>query len=234
MTAPQTKEVTIESIQAGTVKPLVPGNHLSGVDKHKLSGPVEVSTTGIEGDEQADRKHHGGPEMAVHHYPLEHYDAWRREYPSKADAFANNGAFGENISALGMTEENVFIGDIYKIGTVRLQVSQARQPCWKLNVRFGIDGMALRVQETGRTGWYYRVLAPGQISGGDRFELIDRPQPDWPLSKLLHYLFAEPLCGEVIEQLTEIEELSPAWRQLFQRRIDSHSVEEWKYRLTTP
>ena len=133
MTVPQIKKIRIESIQAGKVKPLGPGNHLSGIDKRPLSGPVNVSATGVEGDEQADRKHHGGPEMAVHHYPLEHYDAWRREYPAKVNKFAHNGAFGENISARGMTEENVCIGDVYKVGTTRLQVSQARQPCWKLN-----------------------------------------------------------------------------------------------------
>ncbi len=234
MTAPRTTPARIESLQAGRVQPLGTGDHLSGIDKHTVSGSVGVSTTGIEGDEQADRKHHGGPEMAVHHYPLEHYDAWRREYPSKANLFATGGAFGENISARGMTEENVHIGDVYRVGTARLQVSQARQPCWKLNVRFGIDGMALRVQESGRTGWYYRVLEPGQLARGNVFELIDRPRPAWPLSRLLRYLFAEPLAYDLLEELAGIPELSPGWRRLFRHRIDSGAVEEWRYRLTAP
>ena len=234
MIVPQAKTILIESIHTGKVKPLGPGKHASGIDKHAASGPVGVSTTGVEGDEQADRKHHGGPEMAVHHYPLEHYDFWRTEYPEKADAFANNGAFGENITARGMTEESVHIGDVYKVGSARLQVSQARQPCWKLNVRSGIDNMALRIQETGRTGWYYRVLEPGKVAKGDIFDLIGRPQPDWPLSRLLHYLFAEPLEYDMLEELSVIPELSPNWQQLFRRRIELQVVEEWKYRLTVP
>jgi MOSC domain-containing protein YiiM len=104
----------------------------------------------------------------------------------------------------------------------------------KLNIRFGIDGMALRVQETGRTGWYYRVLEPGKVTQGDIFDLTDRPQPDWPLSRMIHYLFAEPLEYDMLEDLAGITELSPNWQQLFQRRIDSEAVEEWKYRLTVP
>ena len=234
MNVRQTTKPRIESVQTGKVKPLGGGKYTSGINKCTVFGPVEVSAAGIAGDEQADRKHHGGVEMAVHHYPLEHYDSWRREYLEKADAFANSGAFGENITTRGMTEESVHIGDVYNVGSARLQVSQARQPCWKLNVRFGIDGMALRVQEAGRTGWYYRVLEPGKIIQGDIFELIDRPQPEWPLSRLLHYLFAEPLEYDKLEELAGISELSPNWQQLFRRRIDSKVVEEWKYRLNVP
>ena len=156
--------------------------------------------------------------MAVHHYPKEHYDAWRSEYPSKAHEFANNGAFGENISARGMTEKSVCIGDVYRVGTTRLQVSQARQPCWKLNIRFGIDDMALRVQETLRTGWYYRVLEPGRIAKGDLIELIDRPKPGWPLSKLLQYLFVERRARDICRGFLSLGLLvrgnpsGPAWR----------------------
>ena len=144
MAVPQIKKIRIESIQAGKVKPLGPDNHPSGIDKSTISGSVNVLVTGFEGDEQADRKHHGGPDMAVHHYPLDHYVAWKCENPLRATKFAKPGAFGENISARGMTEETVCVGDVYKVGTARIQVSQARQPCWKLNVRFGIEDMAMR------------------------------------------------------------------------------------------
>src|SRR3546814_4948632 len=99
------------------------------------------------------------------------------------------GAFGENISTRGLDEDNVCLGDRFELGTALLEVSQGRQPCWKLNDRFGVPDMVRRVQSSGRTGWYYRVLRPGTARAGDPPRLDSRPHPDWPLRRLNRLLF---------------------------------------------
>src|SRR3546814_5577774 len=91
----------------------------------------------------------------------------------------------------GLTEADVCIGDVYRLGSARVEVSQARQPCWRLNERFETVGMARRVQETGRTGWYYRVLEEGRVGPGGTLDLLDRPAGDWTLERILHVLYPD-------------------------------------------
>src|SRR5690606_15630671 len=156
-----------------------PGSR-SAIAKTPRSGPVRIGELGLDGDEQGDRRVHGGVDKAVHHYPFEHYARWRAEL-GPLPVLAAPGAFGENLSSAGLDESNVCLGDRYALGSVVLEVSQGRQPCWKLNDRFGVRDMARRVQDTGRTGWYYRVLQPGVARAGDTLQLLERPCPDWPL-----------------------------------------------------
>jgi MOSC domain-containing protein YiiM len=118
-----------------------------------------------------------------------------------------------------------------RAGEVVVQVSQGRQPCWKLNAKFGRSDMAKRVQETGRTGWYYRVLEEGRIAPGDRLELIERPQPAWPLSRIIELLYHRPLAFDELAALAELAELAQGWRELAARRVRRRSVENWSERL---
>src|SRR3546814_708068 len=148
----------------GRIAPLGRAGVASGIFKRPVDRAVQVTRTGLAGDEQGDRKHHGGPEKALHHYAFEHYPAWRAELPALAPCLAGEGAFGENISTDGLTEADVCIGDVFRFGTSLVEVSQARQPCWRLNERFGDATMARRVQDTGRTGWYYRVRSEEHTS----------------------------------------------------------------------
>ena len=92
-----------------------------------------------------------------------------------------------------MNEGNVCIGDIYRLGSAMLQVSQGRQPCWKLNVWFGLPEMALMVQETGRTGWYYRVLESGRVCPQDIVQLVERRHDQWPIKRLAKVIFSQSL-----------------------------------------
>ena len=133
----------------------------SAIAKQPVAGPVQVGPEGLEGDEQGDRRVHGGPDKAVHQYALEHYAAWRADLGALPVLDAP-GAFGENLASAGVTEATLCWGDRVRIGSVLLEVAQSRQPCWKLNLRFGHKDMARRLQDTGRTGWYWRVLEPGQ------------------------------------------------------------------------
>lgn len=220
-------------VLCGSVLPLGEKGHLSGIAKTVMPGPWSITAFGLAGDAQADRKHHGGPEKAVHHYPFDHYATWRREI-GEHPLLHEPGAFGENLSTDGWTEDTVCIGDIIKFGSAVLQVSQGRQPCWKLNVRFGRDDVAFVTQSTGRTGWYYRVLEEGIARDGDNLLLIERAQPDWPIARLIRVLYRDKDRHHDLEAMTALPELAQGWRTLAQRRLETRSTEDWTPRLNEP
>jgi MOSC domain-containing protein YiiM len=151
----------------------------TGFYKEPTVGPVLVGRTNLEGDGQADLVNHGGPDKAVLAYSADHYPAWRSELAKPDLPF---GAFGENFTVVGQTEADVCIGDRWTVGEVRLEVSQPRLPCWKLARRWRIKDLALRVDRTGRSGWYFRVLAEGQVTTGQSWRLEERPFPDWTVA----------------------------------------------------
>ncbi|HEV7368454.1 MOSC domain-containing protein [Arenibaculum sp.] len=231
-----TAGVVIDAVLVGRAVPFGRAGAASAIAKAPAAGAVALSRTGLAGDEQGDRRHHGGPDKAVHHYPGEHYEAWRRELrPAPAvlasEVLALEGAFGENLSTRGMTEDEVCVGDVYRAGTATLQVSQARQPCWKLNHRFGVADMARRVQSSGRTGWYYRVIEPGRLAAGDGMTLLDRPRPGWPLARVLRAFYVDMLDRHALAGIAALPELAPSWRDLARRRLESGRVENWGRRL---
>ncbi len=226
--------ISILSVQTGKVKPFGTGKHTSAINKVRTAKPVLLTQLGLEGDEQAEKQHHGGKEMALLHYPFEHYATWRSEYPQKSELFVEPGTFGENICTVGMTEETVCIGDIYSIGEATVQVSQGRQPCWKLNVRFEIESMAMRLQETKRSGWYYRVLEPGLIAQGDEIRLDERPNDSWPIARVLHFFHDECLNETALKEITNLKELCSPWRQIAERRLAKKEVEDWTSRVLAP
>ena len=141
------------------------------------------------------------------------------------------GAVGENISTLGLTEETLCVGDVLRIGEAIVQVAQGRQPCWKLSAHIGRKDMAARFQKSGRTGWYYRVLREGFIQSGDGIALMERPQPDWPLSVVIAARFDPRLDSTLAKRLAMIGELSTSWRDGFARKSDPTYVEDTAPRL---
>ena len=143
------------------------------------------------------------------------------------------GAFGENLSTLGWTEQTVCIGDVVQAGGAVLEVSQGRQPCWKLNDRFGQADMARRLQASGRTGWYYRVREPGRLRAGDMMRIVARPFPDWPLGRLLEMLYRRMLDRELLEQAAALP-LPESWTRLIHNRLRTARVEAWDKRLEGP
>lgn len=221
------------SLRVGGIAPLGPGAVPSAIGKQPVAGRLSLTRLGLAGDDQADRRHHGGPDKALHHYPAQHYAAWRNELPERASLF-EPGGFGENLSTLGLDEGNVCLGDIFRLGSATIQVSQGRQPCWKLNLRFGLEDMARRVQAGGRTGWYYRVLEAGEVAPGDTLTLVARPHPDWPLARLLHHWYVDRLDRPALAAIADLEALSPSWRQLAGQRLESGRVEDWSRRLFAP
>lgn len=226
--------IRIDSLLAGRAVPFGPPGHLSAIHKTPVYGRVRVESDGLVCDQQGDRTRHGGPEKALHHYPQNHYAAWLAGHPELAPFLEYPGAFGENFSTLGMSEEDVCIGDIYRAGSVLLQVSQARQPCWKLNVRFSTPKMARMMQESRRTGWYYRVLETGDIEAGDSLTLLQRPHPEWPLTRLLHCFYVDTLDYEALREIATLDLLAESWRKIAARRLETHEVESWERRLARP
>jgi MOSC domain-containing protein YiiM len=208
---------------------VVPPGFVTGIDKRERPGLVRVGTEGLDGDEQGDRRVHGGPDKAVHLYPREHYEPWIAELGA-LPVLGAPGAFGENLSTAGLLESDVCLGDTVRVGDVVLQVSQSRQPCWRLNHRFGVADMARRVQERSRTGWYCRVLQPGELRAGDSIELLERPHPEWPLERLMRLLYRSDPTDPDLARALQLP-IVPSWRRLLERRIETAQIEDWRGRL---
>lgn len=205
--------VPVLSIQCGRVRPFRGAGEPSAIGKQPVTGPVRVGRLGLSGDEQADLAVHGGPDKAVHHYPHDHYAFWRTaigDHPLLGDY----GAFGENLSTRGLTEETVCIGDRWRLGSALVEVSQGRQPCWKLDHRFGgiaVNAMMVKIR---RAGWYYRVLEEGEVAAGAMMELLERPHPEWTVARAFGLLIAgdhkRDRAG--LEALGAIDVLAQPWK----------------------
>lgn len=146
----------------------------TGIFKAPVAGRVRVGRLNLEGDGQADLRVHGGPDKAVYAYPFEHYDYWQRELGRSDLAF---GRFGENLTVEGMLEDEVRIGDVFRVGSALLQISQPRSPCFKLGIRMGSSRFPKRFLAAGRPGFYLRVLEEGEVAAGDSIAL-DRAEPE--------------------------------------------------------
>ncbi|MCC7096695.1 MAG: MOSC domain-containing protein [Thermomonas sp.] len=224
--------VRVDALLTGKVVPYTRSGSHSGIDKHPHTGLIRITELGLAGDEQGDLRVHGGIDKAVHHYPFEHYAQWREDIGARP-LLDTPGAFGENISTQGLTEATVCLGDRFELGDVLLEVSQGRQPCWKLNDRFNVPDMARRVQDSGRSGWYYRVLHAGHAHAGDALTLIERPHPDWPLVRLAALLYQRVLDPAQLEPALALP-LVPSWRKIIERRLQHNAVENWGKRIDGP
>lgn len=145
----------------------------TGIFKEPVAGRVALDTLNLAGDRQADLRVHGGSDKAVYVYPVEHYDYWRGELPGVELPF---GAFGENLTVEGLLENEINIGDRFRIGTAELVVRQPRLPCYKLAVKFQRDDIIKRFLDSGRTGFYFAVTREGDVSAGDQIEILSRDQ----------------------------------------------------------
>ncbi|MBG0842445.1 MOSC domain-containing protein [Ectopseudomonas toyotomiensis] len=219
----------LDALLTGRAQPFTRPGSRSGIAKVPRQEVLAVTTLGLAGDEQGDLRVHGGVEKAIHHYPREHYAAWLAEL-GEHPLLMQPGAFGENFSTTGWTEDDVCLGDLIRAGSALLQVSQGRMPCWKLSDRFGVANLALRVQQSGRTGWYYRVLQEGVVGVGDRLQVVERIHADWPLSRLSAVLFDKRVEPELLRECLALP-LVPSWRRTLERRLEKAEVEDWAPRL---
>ena len=188
--------------------------------KDPVDGPVWLGLTNLAGDGQADLENHGGPDKAVLAYAAAHYPLWRAELGRPDLPY---GAFGENFTIAGLTEATVCIGDVYAIGEARVQVSQPRQPCWKIARRWRIKDLTARVRETGRTGWYLRVLTEGYVEPGLPVTLIERPYPQWTVARATEIMHRRREAPAAAAELAACPLLSTAWRETLAAAGITHS-----------
>ncbi|MEL7317928.1 MAG: MOSC domain-containing protein [Pseudomonadota bacterium] len=212
---------TIEAICTGTARPFN-GAEASAIVKRPRDGVVQLLEDGFAPDEQADRRVHGGPEKAVHLYPLDHHSVWRSELEDQA-ALAlldEPGAFGSNLSVAGVTEDDVHIGDRFRLGGAVIELNQPRQPCWKVDHRFGVKGMTARIVETGRSGWYFRVLKTGDVEAGDTLERIEVGHVAWSAARVFTALIRGKATKAELEELAELPRLSPQIQAKAIKKLD--------------
>ncbi|MBV7506649.1 MOSC domain-containing protein [Bacillus sp. sid0103] len=203
----------------------------SAIFKEPVQEPVWVGRTGLTGDGQWDTEHHGGPEKAVFAYAFENYTYWQKELENyKITA----GGMGENLVMEHLTEEMISIGDTFQIGEAVVQVSQPRQPCWKPARRFNVKTLALLLQNTGKTGWYFRVLKEGYIEKGQTFTLVDRSYPQWTIQKCNQVIHAKEQNFEDIFELSKCELLAPGMRETLAKRVERLETPDIRSRVFGP
>ncbi len=222
----------IDGVFVGAVQDRWPGKPPSAIQKDPVAGAQDIGPHGFFRDAQADLAVHGGADKAIHHYAFDHYAAWQAEgLVTQGTAAA---AFGENISTVGMTEDTLCIGDILRLGSATVQISQGRQPCWKLGLHTGQDKMPYLFQKTGRTGWYYRVLDGGAVAVGDTIGLIDRPQPDWTVRRVTQARLTKRIDPDDAAQLAAMPQLAEGWRAAFAKMAAGQLREDTSSRLDGP
>ena len=210
--------VSVRALLSGRVRPLSRGEN-SAISKAPHSGRVSITRLGIVGDEHADTVHHGGPDKALHHYPFDHYARWRQEL-DHVDLNAV-GTFGENISTLGFAEDDVCIGDRFRFGSVLVEVSQARKPCWKQGDRLNWAALPKLMIAEGRSGWYYRVIEEGEAEVGDTLNLVERPLTDWTVRRVFDLIVAgrHPQDKAAFRALADMDVLFDGWRKIAAERL---------------
>lgn len=182
--------------------------------------PVRLTMAGFAGDKVGDPTVHGDADKAVHFYPVEHYAAWaadfRKSHAEPHPHLQRLGGFGENVAATGMTEDRLCIGDLFRIGSALVEISQGRQPCWKIDHHFGIKGMSAAVIRTGRSGCYFRVLEEGDVAPDDAIVQVDRARHGWTVERCFQLLIAgmhkAPGADAALKELVALESLAGNWR----------------------
>lgn len=206
-------DATITALLTGTIQPFARGE-ASAIAKSPGAGIQKIGFLGLAGDQQADTRHHGGPDKALHLYPFDHYARWSKDAPDHP-LLGAPGAFGENISTTGMTEADVCIGDRFRCGTAVLEISQPREPCWKQGERMEWTTLPKLMVRERRSGWYFRVIKEGEACAGDWLTLIDRPLPDWSVQRVFGLIIGGDHKSDpaALVSLCDMAVLFEGWRQ---------------------
>ncbi len=192
----------------------------TGIFKMPVASRLKATVAGLEGDGQADLEAHGGADKAIYLYSRDNYLFWQQELG--VDAFPW-GQFGENLTVEGLLDESVHIGDRYRMGDVLVEVTQPRIPCFKLGIRMGSSRFPKRFLQSGRVGFYVRVLQPAELGAGDLIEKVFEDRRKLSVGRSLVALSDGPEQLDVIKQALRIEALSDAWRKDLSERLKKSS-----------
>lgn len=210
-------DAAVVSINIGPIQPLERNGSVvyTAIIKTPVHGPVHVRALGIDGDQQAEKRHHGGIHMAVYAYTVEYYDLWRAELGDPSLPFAR---FGENLTIAGVNEADVCIGDRFRVGDqVELEVTSPRGPCSKLGMVMGDATFPKRFLASGRVGFYLRVLREGMIRTGDRVERTSRDPARVSIADVVRLRHFEKSDIDAIKRAAAIGALAPKWREALEK-----------------
>jgi MOSC domain-containing protein YiiM len=210
--------VIVDGIFTGRVGFLPGESRGSAIAKEPVAGCCVIGPEGLAGDEHADPRAHGGGEKAVHLFPVEHHAMLAAAFPGARHLVP--GGLGENLSTRGITEGQACIGDIFALGAARLQIAQPRTPCWKIDARCGVEGVAAFVAEHGVAGWYFRVLTPGECVAGDALTHIERPAGAVSLARFNRSVAARRPALAVLDELANAPGLAQDWVRKIRDRMD--------------
>ncbi|HDR7287710.1 MOSC domain-containing protein [Bacillus cereus] len=215
-------EYQLLSLNIGLPKEVTYGGKVihTGINKKQVKEPVYLSFVKFNGDGQADLVHHGGVDKAVCVYTGDHYPYWEKELNQDLVY----GAFGENITVSDMREEDVCIGDTFQIGEAVVQVTQPRQPCFKLAKKYNMPKLPLYFQETGYTGFYFRVLKEGWVSSVDTLKRLQSDPKGVSVAFANRIMHKEKQNIEGIKRILEVNALSSSWRKSFEKRISGEEI----------
>lgn len=188
---------------------------LTGIFKKPVDGKVFLDVLGFRGDGVGDPRIHGGKDLAVCSYFVDHLPYWQAELEREIKP----GAFGENLSLSGINEKQINIGDIFRLGEAEIEVSQPRQPCHKLNKVFDLQAMACKVQKTGYTGCYFRVKKTGWVSPDSKIERIQEGQGKISIETVNVLMFKNKKKLDLVKNVACLQALSGEWREKFQKRL---------------
>lgn len=214
--------IEVVAVNVGTPKVLVDRSDqrvYSAIAKEPVptGTTLWLSTGNLAGDAQADLSVHGGPDKAVYAYPSEHLAAWEADL----DETLGPAAFGENLSTLGPVESDVAIGDVWQWDDAVLQVCQPRWPCFKLALHRRRPDIQGRMRATGRTGWYLRVLEPGEVTVGSVISVAARDIAGLTVADAHHAMGDRRLADrDLVEALAGHAALADEWREPLRERLD--------------
>jgi MOSC domain-containing protein YiiM len=190
---------------------------LTSIFKDPILGRVAVRGNNLAGDKQSDLTVHGGPNKAIYAYASEHYPYWTRELKRELTP----GNFGENLTTEGMLENDVRIGDRYRIGSVLLRVTQPRMPCHKLALRFDLPAMVKFFWQSGTSGFYFAVMEEGEMGAGDGIDLLERDKEGVTIAEVLQVYKGESADKGLMDRVLAAP-LSGSWKREIQERRNAH------------
>ena len=192
----------------------------TAIFKEPAVGSVAIRKLNLAGDQQADLTVPGGPDKAVYAYPVEHYEYWRKQLPDISFAL---GVFGENLTTEGLSEDTLCVGDLLRAGSAVLQLTQPRMPCYKLELRFNRDDMIKRFLASGRSGFYFSVIEPDEVSPGSTLATFDRDPNGVTIGDVVRLYLRQARDPELLQRAMNVTSLPEDWKTQLRLRAQEEA-----------